>query len=220
MEEHRLLPMKPGYNVKQFNQIYKNLIPLKKKLCSEISSSRFGLEYQDICAWFDIKILHVYNKHCLEFTDNKLQAYIINSLKVFKYRVIRAAYQLKYTDNRLEYLENYSYKHDMPDSENNEFKNTLFDIIENFFKANLSEEAYLVYQIELNIPPYIYQQLKATKKLKQKIPTAMIADYLGIEGPEAIPYINSLRAEISEAIKKAKREFKSLLALNYTYSTN
>jgi hypothetical protein len=215
MEEHRLLEMKPGYDVKQFNRIYKNVIPFKKKLCSEISSSRFGLEYQDICAWFDIKILHVYNKHCLEFTENKLQAYIINSMKVFKYRVIRAAYQKKYTDNQLEYLDNYSYAHDLPDSDNSEFKSTLLNIVENFFKNNLSEEAYLVYQIELHIPPYIYQKLLASKKLKQRIPSQLIAEYLSIEGKEAIPYIDSLRNEIKEAIKKAKRDLNSPLALNY-----
>jgi len=63
MEEHRLTKMKDNYDEKLFNDIYEKVQPLKRKLASTISTSKLGVEYEDILSWFDIKFIFVFNKY-------------------------------------------------------------------------------------------------------------------------------------------------------------
>ena len=92
MEIHRLKPMKEGYSVQLFNDLYKQTSKLRKKLASQIDYRRYGVTPDIIESWFDDKFIYVFNKHFDNKDTDVLKGFIINSLQVFKYRVLRGAY--------------------------------------------------------------------------------------------------------------------------------
>lgn len=209
MEEHRLSPMQPSYNKVLFNQLYQKVQPLKKKLASQINPHRFGVDYEDVCSWFDVKIIFVFNKHCNEFSDEKLLAYIINSLKTYKHRLLITMYQKKFSANIVDFQDINQYKYLQEDEiDNSALLNTCIYEIE----SNLGEEAALVFQTELYPPPYIIDKMRDKKKNpNSRIPTYLIADYLGLdESRESINRVQRLRNEVQKTIKKVQEKLSTV----------
>lgn len=204
MEEHRLTPMKKGYDQKLFEELYLNTKALRKKLVSEIDHKRFGVEPKDIESWFSVKFIHAFNRYFGEKEPNLLKAHIIKSLQFFKNRILRSAYSQKnqVNNNCVDIQELYDLKEPIIEYEYNE-REFFLNLALEFMKNTLSENAYKVLQVELNPPLYILDRLKE-KESTTKIPSNLIADYLGFKEGKSL--VNRCRKEIEGAILLAKEE--------------
>ena len=207
MEIHRLKPMK-DYDSGTFNKIYKETEDLRTYLTNSIDARRFGVSSDIIKSYFDDKFIFVFNRYYGTMSDERLKGYIINSLKTFKLRMLRFVYQKSNMFNdsisigENEYLINI-----IPDNNLSEEFEELLSLAKKFMKKRLSIDAALLFEIELNPPPYICYQMKSANT---KIPAKLIAEYLDLEESQgSIDYINSLRKEINKTIGQAKEFFKT-----------
>jgi len=212
MEHHRLKPMKPGYDEKLFNELYKKTTPLRKKLAYEIDARKFGVDYQEILSWFDVKFIHTFNKYW-DTEPERLMGYIINALSTYKYRIMRSSYQVKYHNHasQVDITELYNHNeivnlHETNHEEREDYLGRVMD----FMKGKLTDDAILVLEIELTPPPFILDAMEDLgKKEGQRIPHNLIADYLGFgDSPNMVSYIKDLRAEIRSATLLAKKYFE------------
>lgn len=209
MELQRLQPMKEGYDVKTFNELHKRTRRLKKKLVSQIDSRRFGVTPDIIESWFDDKFIQVFNKY-MEHDKEVLLGHIINSLQTFKFRVLRNAYTQKneFYNNFISIPESSDDDHDsflarIPDTNEENAQELFHSLIEEFMIRKLSDDARLIWEIEMNPPLYITSQLG---KKGSRIPARLIAEYLELEaGKKANRFINTLREEIRGVTEQAKK---------------
>lgn len=211
MEENRLKPMPEGYSVEVFNDIYAKTEYLRKKLASQIDSRRFGVDYNEVLSWFDVKFLHCFNKYYAIHNPDVLKGHIIQGLQFFKMRILRAAYTHKNTQSIINIddvtrLENVVFEEDA----HNQARDLFRDLALGFMKQHLSENAYELLMIQIDPPHYIIQQLKEEgAKNLNKIPNPVIADYLGLgTSNKADAYLNLLKKEIGYVTKLAHNHFR------------
>lgn len=207
MEIHRLLPMKDNYDEKLFNELYNQTSALRKSLVYQIDARRFGVTSDIIESWFDDKFIFVFNKYYGTMDKAKLKSYIINSLRTFKFRMLRGAYLKSNIYNDSIHIEdNDYYINIIPQEEAHTEYEELLELALAFMKKRLSPDASLILDIDLNPPPYILNRLK---QVKTKIPVKLIAEYLDLDNNQDVyQYINHLRSEVSECISLAKEFFK------------
>lgn len=211
-ESHRLLPMKGTYDEKLFNQLYKETQGLRKKLAHQIDARKFGVDYDEILSWFDVKFLFAFNKY-FDREPERLKGYLVNALMMYKYRIMRSSYQVKYHNhaNMLDVSELVSLgEFDVVDEVSMDNKNNLKEEAFSFLKSRLCNDALLVLEIELNPPDFIIMEMEELYKPKgTKIPNNIIADYLGYgDSDKGTKYIGDLRKDIKEAISLAQSHFK------------
>ena len=215
MEEHRLLPMKENYDIPLFEKLYKETEPLRKKLASRhsINGRIFGVDQSEILSWFDVKFIFVFNKHYDNKNPDILKGFIINALKMYKYRILRSSLTQKNQQyshtidvEEIGYLENLISK---PISEP-EPKDELLELSLAFLRKELSADASFLLDIELDPPLYILDKLQQQgKSPNTKIPSKLIAEYLSLSPTvDNLSYINDLRKEIRECTIKARDYFR------------
>ncbi len=221
MEHHRLKPMTPGYDQALFNDIYKKTTHLRRKLAYGIDARKFGVDYDEILSWFDVKFIHSFNKFYRTFKvedtknfDGKLLGYIINALSTYKYRVMKSSYQSKYHTHAS--MEDVTTLYNYVDADTNQASEAMvreeyMEKVMDFMKKKLSSDALLVLDIQLNPPMYITSKLEEMgKKEDCKIPAELVADYLGMGiSQESINYVNRIRKNIRKAITNAQEFFSS-----------
>jgi hypothetical protein len=209
MEEHRLNPM-GEYDERLFNKLYKDLYPLKRKLASQIDYRRFGVTYEDLLSWFDVKFIHTFNKYHTVHKENVLRGHLISALSFFKNRILRVAYQEKYSQTIIDMstLDNPDrmFKENPQDNSYELFKNLLWA----FMEKKLSYEAYQVFQVDYNPPEYILTRMRSKNA---KVPAPLVADYLGWPERAGTKMIKDSRIEIYEALQAAKYYFQAKEAL-------
>lgn len=208
MEIHRLKPMKEGYDKELFNRLYQSTENLRNSLARQIDARRYGVSNDIIKSWFDDKFIFVFNTYYGKVEENVLKGYIINSLKTFKFRVLRNAYSKHniYNDS-INIEDNSKLINIIPLEEDNGDVDLLLSLATQFMRMKLSIDAFTIFDIDLNPPPYITKQMASNKT---KIPAKLIAEYLDLEvNPNSIQYINSLRREVQAAILQAKAFFKN-----------
>jgi len=163
MEIHRLKPMIENYDREVFNIIYQDVEPLKHSLANQIDSRLFGVSKDIILSWFDDKLLFVFNKHYNDKDPDVLKGYIINSMKTFKYRILRKAYteEAHFLGSHVELEgEDFSYINIIPDKEEESDHDLFMGIVSNFMQDKLSDEAHFLYSIQINPPAYILSRMK------------------------------------------------------------
>lgn len=220
MEHHRLKPMNEGYDRRLFEEIYKKTTPLRRKLAYEIDARKFGVDYDEILSWFDVKFIHSFNKFGrtfdtskIENPEGKLLGYIINALSTYKYRIMRSSYQAKYHNHAntvdITTLFNYENMQDEGLNHNSIALEEHMEAVMGFMKKHLSGDALLVLDIQLNPPLFITSKLQEMgKKDISKIPAELVADYLGLPADsDGINYINNIRKNIRRVITKARDFF-------------
>lgn len=206
MEIHRLKPMKEGYDQKLFNKLYKETESLRNLLTYQIDARRYGVTPDIVHSWFDDKFIWVFNKYYGEVTEGQLKGRIINSLKTFKFRVLRKAYA-KYNIhvNEIRLESEYNLINIIPLEKEISNHDLFLEMALKYLKNNLCDDAFLILELELNPPPYILQKLNCSKT---KIPSKLLAEYLDLESiKESLSYINDLRNEISKGIELAREYF-------------
>lgn len=213
MEIHRLKPMNEDYDREIFNLIYQEVEPLKKSLSNQIDHRRLGISKDVLQSWFDDKMLFVYNKHFQEMEPDVLKGFIINSLQRFKYRILRKAYgdEAEFISSHVELEgEEFSYINIIPDRQEESDHDIFMGIVIGFMKDKLSKEAYELFSLQLNPPPYILSRLK---KCSSRIPTSLLLDYYGLPKSKE-GYFKKLKREINKTIKMAKKELTDLAISN------
>lgn len=221
MEHHRLKPM-GNYPVELFETLYKQTTGLRRKLASQIDPRKFGVDYQEVLSWFDVKFIFIFSKYW-ETQPQKLLGYIISGLSTYKKRIVINSYQYKWKD--------YANKQDIDDMWDNPLKDEdsysaerrefYMEKIDAFMKANLSEDAYFLFNIQLVPPAYITEKMRQRGlKPHQNIPVDLIVDYLELEdSPSSTSYINGLILEIKNSKQKCAAHYKSNPVL-YAQSQN
>lgn len=209
MELHRLKVMQEGYDTELFNRLYSLTENLRTILTSQIDSRRFGVTSDIIKSWFDDKFIFVFNKYYGTMDENQLRGYLINSLRTFKFRMLRGAYHKSNMYNDSIRIDDYTnFINIIPIEEDMDDYSKLLSLALQFLKKKLSSNAFVILDIDLNPPPYISSKLESSKT---KIPAKLIAEYLDLEeGYDSIYYINNLRKEISNNIESAKNHFKGI----------
>lgn len=221
MEENRLKPMPSNYDVDLFNELYAKTRKLTAKLSSEIDHRRFGVEKQDIMSWFDVKFIFAFNKYH-ESKPEYLLGYIINSLMMYKNRILRGAYTIKNSqhimniEDRMKFEKIVGVEEDIAFEPSQDYD---YQRLMEFLKDTISDNAMNVLEIQLNPPPFICTRLmeSGAKKIT-KIPNEIYAEYfeLGIS-KNAIKYIEILKREIKYGIELAKVHFEKERLLNKGY---
>lgn len=206
MEEARLKPMTEGYDKKLFSEIYQATKNLRKKLAHEIDPNRFGVDYQEVLSWFDVKFIYVFNRYYSEKPPELLKAHIIRGLQFFKNRILRSAYSLRNQVNNhcLDVNSIYGSPYEPREDYNYDESQQLLTSALQYLKAQLSYDAYQILLIDLNPPFYILNRLGNCPTTK--IPSNLIVDYLGW-APEDVPRIAKLRREINLSLESAKWHF-------------
>ena len=217
MEENRLKPMVDGYDEKLFNQLYFQTEGLRKNLAAGIDCRRFGVDYEEVLSWFTIKFIYTFNKYCHTKPD-LLLGYIINSLKMYKLRIIKQAYTVKFSQSILHVEDNSVIENSKIEFPPYDLENTPDKIspIINFLRSHLSDNALMLLEIQLNPPLFILSKLN-TKEIPSihKIPSWLICEYLGIEECEkSSRYIDQLKKQINSAIRLARLHFRALQSSN------
>lgn len=203
--------MAEGYDVQLFNQLYKDTEGLRKKLASGIDCRRFGLPYDEVLSFFDVKFIYTFNKYHDE-PANILKAQIIKSLQNFKQRILRKAYTVKHSQNivsvetLLTYDENLIEEH--PENDPRDY---YYNTIMKFMEGHLSENAFLIFQVQLNPPPFVLKRINPGEdKDLQKIPDEVLLEYFDLGFTEkSYKYLTHLKKEIRNAIAYAKVKFKA-----------
>ena len=209
MEIHRLQTMKENYPEELFNQIYYQTKQLRKKLASQIDHRRYGVSPDIIESWFDDKFIYVFNKHFDNKDPDVLKGFIINSLAMFKYRVLRKAYSKEgeYYSNMVELEGESNLINFIPDVNQADNESIFKDLALSFMRDKLSDDAFTLLQIQLNPPPYILNRLV---KHNSSIPSDLIAEFLGLSlCNKTKKYISALRKEIKLQTEMAKEYFQN-----------
>jgi len=209
--------MKDGYPTALFNKLYEETKYLRKSLSYQIDSRRYGVTTDIIESWFDDKFIFVFNKHFDNKDPDILKGYIINSLKVFKYRILRKAYNIEglFYGSLIELEGDKELINIIPDTSFETTDNTFHNLLVEFMKTKLNDNAFLLFNIQIDTPPYILRRLSGNNS---RIPNYLIADYLGINmGDEYSTerYIKSLKKQINKAIKNAKEYFSKESSLAF-----
>lgn len=210
MEHHRLQPMKPGYDPILFEQLYKATAPLRKKLAYQIDARKFGVDYKEVLSWFDVKFIFAFNKYW-DKEPKRLLGYIISALSMYKNRVMRSSYQIKY-HTHAHMLDVDTMFNEVPDEGGNiiPHRNEYYMVhVMDFMTKKLSNDALLVLDIELNPPPFITAYLKEEKiKDTAKIPLDILAEYIGLTPTDqTLDYLKDVRSEIKRATVEAAKHF-------------
>lgn len=204
MELHRLTPMKP-HDPKLFNTIYKKTEGLRHVLVNQIDASRFGVTRDEVMSWMDDKLIFVFNKYVDTKSPDLLLGYVINSLKVFKLKILRRSYQLNNSVNlnsiALDDIQ-LNYIKDEVEEDNYDL---MVNLVMEFMENRLSQEAFTLLQIQLNPPLYI------TSKVKNplRIPLNIILEFLGLDiTPVNLSIVKELQFQINQCILEAKDHFR------------
>jgi hypothetical protein len=214
MEESRLKPMAVGYDPVLFNTLFKKTEALRRKLASEISYQRFGVDYQEVLAWFSVKFIHVFNKYHDKKNADLLLGDLINSLKNFKCRVLRKAYTVKYSQSIISISDPHVLEsHNFYEPQRDDYQLERLEQIKSFFKQNLSDNAYLLFELQNNPPYYIIHKVRKQEiPSLHKIPDGVICDYLGLDVTDkTLRYISNLKKEIRNTLSYAKNHFQGNL---------
>jgi|LSQX01.2.fsa_nt_gb hypothetical protein len=207
MEIQRLKPMKPGYDEELFNDLYQKTKALRSSLVYHIDARRLGVTKDEISSWFDDKFIYVFNKYYGEKEPDVLLGYLINSLKQFRNRVLRKAYQESIYENVIRWDE-VDLINIIPDEKEDKDRDVLVKLMDEFFRKRLSMEAYQVLSIQLNPPLYIISKIKSSTS---HIPAWLIAEFLGWPDTKySLKLVNKFRKEIESTTLEAKAYFSNV----------
>lgn len=207
-EIHRIKEF-TDYNRDQFEKLYKLCRPLVRNLSRSIDSRRFNVSQDIIQSYFWDKFLYVYNKYQHKYDEERLKATLLNSLQVFKNKLLRNAYtkQAEFNqeltsldilfDNNKEYLD---------DTEDTEYKQELSDRFNQFMMDNLTPDEYLVFRIELDPPPFFTERIIQSHG---KLSILHLVDFFELpRNGKSQTILTNMRKHIKETLEKAKKEFK------------
>ena len=213
-ESHRLVnyPMPIGYDVNLFEEIYSKTKQLRNKLVWQINPEKFGVDEQELKSWFDVKFLQAFNRYhdderCKDNRPEKLKAFVIQALQMYKRKIVKDSYHGKNElNNTIDIEEVFDYETLVIEVMEPELEDNRITLIKQYYKERLSSDAYFLFELELNPPPYIISKLRNPDEQKMpKITNSDWADYLGI------PYEDDYEAGLFDShLSKLRKEIKEI----------
>lgn len=206
-ELHRLKPMQEGYDQDLFNRLYKLCKPVIKNLVRQIDARRYNVTPDIIQAQFEDKMLFVFNKYYGKVSEEHLKANILRSLSTYKVHLLKYAYNERAEFNQslasLDDLFDDS-KEYMDDTEETVFREELLDKVHQYMKEHLSDDAYMVWQVVTNPPPYVEERM-----LGPRVTNIVIAEFFDLpKTRSAVKWIGELREDIRYWMERAGEEIK------------
>lgn len=204
-ELHRLTEMKP-YDPKTFNKLYKMCKPVIRSLTKNIDHRRLNVTPDIITSYFWDKFIFVFNKYQDKYEYEQLKANILTSLKSYSFKLMRVGYSQASDLNQslvsLDTLFDDSMVDIIPD--NKEDGNIYQELLDNYMMNNLSEDEYLLYQTQLNPPPFFS---KLIEEAGGKLTILHLIDFFEFERSRgSYKYFSNLRNNIQITLEKAKAE--------------
>lgn len=204
MEIHRIKTFTSKVDEMQFNQLYTELIPLKMSLVKGIDARRFGVSPDEIASWFDDKLLYVYQKY-MDKDMNVIKGFIINSLKNFKNKMLRRAYQENYKlyDGNIISIDDLSYVNLIPD-ETSSPQELLSAMVTDWFKLKLTKSEFEIFLIQTYPPEYILHRIP---EINSRITNKLIIEFLDLpQTKKTLEWVSFVRNKINLLIPIASKE--------------
>lgn len=206
-ELHRLKPMQEGYDEELFNRLYKLCKPVIRNLIKQIDARRYNVTPDIIKSQFEDKLLFVFNKYYGKVSEEHLKANILRALATYKLHLLKYAYSEKAEFNQnlssFEVLFDNS-KEEIDDSDEVIFREELLQRVHDYMKVNLSDDAYMVWQVITNPPPYVEEHL-----VGGRITNRLIAEFFDLpKTRNSVRYIGELRKDIEYWMERAKEDIK------------
>jgi len=214
MENHRLTPM-VKHDPKVFNSIYKDTRALVKKLSFNIDHQRLNVTPDIVESWFDDKLIFSFNKYYGKMSNDILKGHVINSLQLFRNRILKGAYTQKslFNQNFIDLGEDNELINIIPDVDEVSNKEALLNLMHSFIEKEVSRDAYYIFQLEMDPPPYILSRIP---NRNSRISNRLLIEFCDLPySNKAVNYISTLRSEITESIKKAQNYFQ---AFDYNFN--
>ena len=207
-ELHRLRKMKP-YDQDLFNRLYKTCRPLIKRLSRGVDARRYNLSSDIIVSYFWDKFLYVFNKYQGEYSEERLKATILSSLMMYKNKLLRKAYGDQADFNKsltsMEVLYDNN-KELLDDSDETRLKEGRSKIFHEYMQSHLSQDAYLVFKIQLD-PPKWFEEKMANSHGKMSI--LHLIDYFDLPRDKAsVNIISQIRKDIQATLEQAKIDLR------------
>jgi len=154
MEHHRLKPM-GDYPKELCEQLYKQTNGLRRKLASQIDARKYGVDYHEVLSWFDVKFLYIFTKYW-QTQPERLLGYIISGLTTYKRKIMMNSYQAKWANyaNNQDIDEMWDNPIKDEDNESAQRREFYMDKLHEFMQNHLSDDAYLLLNIQL-VPPLL-----------------------------------------------------------------
>ena len=193
------------FDERRFIKLFNSMKPLINRLAFNIDERRFNVSKDIIVSYFHDKFIYVYNKYHLEYDDERLKATMITSLNTFKNRLLRKAYgeEAEYNQSlsSLDVLYDNN-KEDKILDEEDDIKKIMWAKLSNYLKDKLSPDAYLLFQVELDPPPYLRVRMKHEDS---KFSIIQILDFFELPRTKSNSnFISGLRSDINFWIERAK----------------
>ena len=206
-ELHRLKTMQENYDQDLFNRLYKLCKPVIKNLVRQIDARRFNITPDIIQSQFEDKMLFVFNKYYGKVGEEQLKAYILRSLSTYKVHLLKYAYNEKASFNQsltsLDELFDNS-KECIDDFDEVIYREELLDKVQKYMENHLSDDAYMVWQVITNPPPFIEE-----KKSGPRITNTIIAEFFDLpKTRRAVKWIGELREDIKYWMERAREDIK------------
>lgn len=212
MELHRVPEVPSDFPHELFNKIYKELKPLKRSLVRGIDSRRYGVTPDIISSWFDDKIMFVFLKYYKDRDDKHLKNSIIQALGLFKNRVLRKAYggEADIYSNIINIIDEDTGDDEIfniiPIEDEIDESKLFVELITEFMRNNLSQEAYEIFELQLNPPEFIKSRAKSLNNITSKL----IAQYYELPINRInLSRIENCKLEIQNVITQAREYFNS-----------
>ena len=176
-----------------------NIDDIRKKLDSkEVTSDELFDEA--------IKKAHKYQD---EYNEERLKATLLFSLRTFRNKLLRSAYtgQAEFNQELSSFEDVWeSGKEWEDDSEETEYKEDLSVRFNQFLQDHLTPDEYLVFQTELDPPPFFIERMKNSHG---KLSILHLIDFFELpRDKKAYNLLTGMRKHIKEILELAKNEFK------------
>lgn len=204
-ELHRLKPMQ-DYDEAMFNRLYKVCKPVIRNLTKQIDYKRFNLTPDIISSYFWDKMLFVFNKYYGTCSEEHLKARILSSLATFKNKLLRFAYGevAEYNQNLFKLEDLFDNDKELEDDEEEtKAKEDMLELLYDYMKANLSSDAYMLFEVLVTPPLYIKERMPESGR----ITNILLVEFFDMPRTKnSIKYISELKADIRYWEEKAKEE--------------
>lgn len=203
-ELHRLKTM-GEYDKDCWDRMYKISKPVIRNLVRQIDYKRFRVTPDIIASYFWDKMLYVFNKYYGTCEEEHLKARILGSLSTFKCHLLKAAYGERAEHNQSIYqIEDiFNGVEFEDDSVSAKAKSEMLDMMYKYMRANLNDDAYLVFEVLMAPPPYIKERCKESNR----ITNLLLIDFFELpKNRTSMKYLSGLREDIEYWENKAKEE--------------
>lgn len=197
--------MQDGYDQELFNKLYKLCKPVIRNLVKQIDARRYNVTPDIIKSQFEDKMLFVFNKYYGKVSEEHLKANILRALSTYKLHLLKYAYNERAEFNQsissLDELYDNS-KEYLDDFDETLQKEELLQKVHQYMKEHLSDDAYMVWQVITNPPPYVEESM-----LGPRITNIVIAEFFDLpKTRSAVRWISELRDDIQYWMERAGEE--------------